>query len=228
MQVKKMTTKISAQVAEQIEDSIMSGSVKAGEKLPSVNELCEMFGVGRSAVRDALNTLKGKGMVDIQHGEGTFVCDRSSWWNFDDLISSSAKSIKDVYAVRQLLEIGAAEMAARSRTQKHLDQMKRSIEDLQQVNKIDPWKADIHFHLAMAEATNNDVMLKLMQTTSSYTEKALIDLHKLTALNPVLAQSIVKQHVRIYEAILNQDTELAKAAMQEHLTFCAKPLTTAK
>lgn len=70
MDVKKISTrKISEIAAEQIEDMIAKGSFKPGDKLPSVRELCELFGVGRSAVRDALTSLQGKGIVQVKQGK---------------------------------------------------------------------------------------------------------------------------------------------------------------
>ncbi|MEL3973203.1 GntR family transcriptional regulator [Rossellomorea oryzaecorticis] len=62
------TKKVSDFVEEQIEGMIQSGMFKAGEKLPSVRELCEMYEVGRSAVRDAMTTLKGKGILQVKQG----------------------------------------------------------------------------------------------------------------------------------------------------------------
>lgn len=70
--------KVSETVEQEIEKMIESGKFQSGEKLPSVRELCDLFGVGRSAVRDAITTLKGKGTVYVKQGEGTYICEFDS------------------------------------------------------------------------------------------------------------------------------------------------------
>ncbi|QQK81010.1 FadR family transcriptional regulator [Salicibibacter cibi] len=215
MDIQKITTrKISEQVAEQLEQSIVNGSISAGEKLQSVRELTGQFQVGRSAVRDAIAVLKGKGMVEVIQGEGAFVCDPRRWQTFGAYPLIDAKSIQDLYAVRKMMEVGIAEQAALKRGNKQLDAMKEAIRQFDQ-----GWEADYRFHIALAEATDNDVLVKLMESISQNMKEALIDCHRVIAENAEVAEAIDAQHRSIYEAIKNKDTDGAREKMKEHLNY---------
>src|SRR6266571_4421675 len=67
------TTKLSDQVVAEIERLILSGELREGEKLPTEAELCQAFGMSRSVIRDAVRTLSARGLVRVQHGQGTVV-----------------------------------------------------------------------------------------------------------------------------------------------------------
>lgn len=103
MQIEKIVTKkVSETVSEQLEHLIASGAISHGEKLPSVRELCDQFGVGRSAVRDAITVLKGKGLVTVKQGEGTYVTpfDSSRIFN-QNLYFSDPKKVTELFQVRK-------------------------------------------------------------------------------------------------------------------------------
>ena len=125
MNVEKIRNKkVSDRVVEQIELMIESGEFTIGEKLPSVRELCELFGVGRSAVRDAITTLKGKGTVEVKHGEGTYICgfDSSSLFKSQVLLPS-IKDVHELFQVRKMLETGMAEIASINRSEEMVSEM---------------------------------------------------------------------------------------------------------
>ena len=125
MLVEKISTKkVSESVTEEIEKLIERGTFQAGEKLPSVRELCELFGVGRSAVRDAITTLSGKGIVTVKQGEGTYICefDSSKLFNHPLLLPSS-KDITELFQVRKIVETGIAEASAIHRSEEDLLKM---------------------------------------------------------------------------------------------------------
>ncbi|UOK56341.1 GntR family transcriptional regulator [Bacillus sp. OVS6] len=127
MLIEKISTKkVSDTVSEQIEKMILDGSIPAGEKLPSVRELCERFGVGRSAVRDAITVLKGKGLVKVKQGEGTYVSKYDSSKIFSKAVMlPNANDITELFQVRKIVETGMAEMAACNRSEKDLTLMKK-------------------------------------------------------------------------------------------------------
>jgi GntR family transcriptional regulator, transcriptional repressor for pyruvate dehydrogenase complex len=219
MLVEKIPTKkISDIVAEKIEEWISTGSVKPGDKLPSVRELCEMFDVGRSAVRDAITTLKGKGLVEVKQGDGTFVTRLDPSVIFYDLLIGK-RDIKNLYTVRQILEIGTAEHAALHRRDENLVKMRDAIMKLEKAKTIDGWEADFEFHLAIAEATQNEVLVELMQTISNTTKKAILEVQKIILSDQKLSRMVFHQHLEIYEAIRKGRSTEARQAMLTHLTF---------
>jgi GntR family transcriptional regulator, transcriptional repressor for pyruvate dehydrogenase complex len=215
--VRKISTKkVSDSVVEQIEEMIESGTFQAGEKLPSVRELCDLFDVGRSAVRDAITTLKGKGTVYVKQGEGTFICEFDSTKLFTNhLLLPSSRDVSKLFQVRKILEAGIAEMAALNRSEGDLQLMEESIS----TQSVNGWEADYHFHMAIAKATGNQILIQLMQFISTTTKKVMIDFHKYIQNNESAVKMIVEQHDQIYESIKLGKPKKANETMIGHLNF---------
>jgi GntR family transcriptional regulator, transcriptional repressor for pyruvate dehydrogenase complex len=222
VKVKKISTKkVSDSVVEQIEEMIKSGSFQAGEKLPSVRELCEMFGVGRSAVRDAITTLKGKGAVEVKQGEGTYILEFDSTRLFNNhLLLPGYRDISELFQVRKILEAEIAEMAALNRSEADLHLMEKILSN----QSIKGWESDYHLHTAIAKAAGNEIIIQLVQFISATMKKAMIDFHNYIEKNPTTVQVIENQHIRIYESIKLAIPPKAKQTMIEHLNFVEKEL----
>lgn len=217
MNVEKISTKkISESVGEQIEKMIGSGTFQAGEKLPSVRELCQLFGVGRSAVRDAISTLSGKGIVYVKQGEGTYICEFDSTKLFHNhMLLPAAGDISELFQVRKILDTGIAEMAALNRSKKDLKVM----EKLLSTQLSNGWESDYEFHMAIAQATGNKILIDLIQFISTTMKKVMIDFHRYIQKNEAIVQMIGKQHDTIYESIKISEPKKAKQAMIEHLDY---------
>jgi GntR family transcriptional repressor for pyruvate dehydrogenase complex len=219
MEVTNLSTKkVSERVADQIEQWVLSGSVGPGDKLPSVREICDMFQVGRSAVRDAITTLKGKGIVEVRQGEGAFICQMQTSKIFEDLLFLKGTEIDELYSVRKILEISTAEMAALHRNEEDLDNMNNALYGLEKTDKMNSWEADYTFHIAIAEATKNRVIVQLMQTIATIMKKALVGCHQIISSDPAVSETILQQHIQIYEAIKEGKPQKARENMLLHLT----------
>lgn len=215
MNVKKISNrKISDIAAEQIQEMIEKDSFKPGEKLPSVRELCEMFGVGRSAIRDALTSLQGKGIVQVKQGEGTYVCefDSSRLFNSHHLLPG-IKDIQELFQARKMVETGLAEMAAKNRSEADLNKMA----DLFSESSALGWEADYEFHMAIAHAAGNEILIQFVQFISETLKKSMMDFHLYIQQQPELVKQIEDQHRNIYLSILNQQAEQAHKYMIDHL-----------
>lgn len=225
LEVEKITNrKVSDIIARNIEEWIRSGKVQPREKLPSVRELCDMFSVGRSAVRDALTTLKGKGLVEIRHGEGTFVCHFDASQLLPDALLVTKRDIHDLYQVRKILETGIVEMAAKHRTTEQLLKMEKALADLDKAQTVEAWQADYHFHKAIAEASGNEILIDLMETLSTTMKKGIMDCHRIILSDPALTEDIRAQHEAVFEAVKTKDAKIAREAMYAHLTYVEKLL----
>ncbi|MFA8438737.1 FadR/GntR family transcriptional regulator [Pueribacillus sp. YX66] len=211
--------KVSDIVVEQIEDWIRSGKVTPGEKLPSVRELCEMFDVGRSAVRDALTTLKGRGLVDVKHGEGTFVCHLDTAQLIPDVLLVRKSDINKLYQVRKILEVGIAETAAVNATEKQLANMKQALDELADAKTLEAWEADYRFHEEIVKASGNEILIDLMEMVSTTTKKAIMDCQRIILSDHSLSSHVMKQHIDIYEAIKARQPKQAREAMYRHLNY---------
>lgn len=217
MNVEKITVKkVSESVVEQIEKMIKQGAFQAGEKLPSVREMCDMFGVGRSAIRDAIITLKGKGTVDIRQGEGTYVCRFDSTRIFNNhLIIPETSDVRALFQVRKILEPGIAEMAAQNRTERQL----LEIEEILSNKTSNGWEEDYNFHMTIAKASRNEIIFQLIQYISTTTKKHMTDFHQFIQKDPKLIAKINEQHYEIFQEIKENNAQLAKIKMTEHLEY---------
>ena len=130
---------ISEQIFEQMNEQIISGELKPGDKLPSENELCKMYQVSRTSVRQALANLSSLDLIETRFGEGSFVKELNSGVMMTPLLSHtflSDKSIIEVIELRQLIEPNAAQLAC----------SKASEEDIERLSRI---------YLQMVEEKNN-------------------------------------------------------------------------
>nr|WP_307190169.1 GntR family transcriptional regulator [Geomicrobium sp. JCM 19039] len=114
--------KIYEEVADSLKGAIEKGDLKPGDRLESVEKLAERFAVGRSAIREALSALRATGLVDIRHGEGTFVRSYESIdlkIPYSSLLLVNPKEIKELLEVRKILEVGSVQ-ALRSSGRKRI------------------------------------------------------------------------------------------------------------
>jgi GntR family transcriptional regulator, transcriptional repressor for pyruvate dehydrogenase complex len=223
--VNKMSSeKIYEKIAEHIKQQILNGDLLPGQRLPSVKELCELYGVSRSTVREALSALKIMGLIETRQGEGSTV----SKINPADLdmpdfqqVLLSEKTILELAEARKTLELSNAELAAQKRTNEDLKKFQEILNKMElnllDKNEIECEKLDIKFHFALAQSTQNSIIVRLLDTISSPLEKTMREIRKMSYSNPEFTKNIFNEHHQIYLAILNQDSLAAKEWMSKHL-----------
>lgn len=215
--------KIYEEVAETLLENIKEGSLKPGDRLDSVQQLAENFQVGRSAIREALSALRAMGLLEMKQGEGTFVREFNS-----DMLSLPVTSavlmnkndIEHLLEVRKVLEIGAVRAAAQKRTDVDLKQLSNSLEQMKGAfgNEELGEKADFAFHLAIAKASQNPLLVKLMNNVSEMMIETMKETRRIWLYaEEKTAERIYKEHQQIYEAILSQHAEDAQHFMMSHL-----------
>lgn len=205
-------------VAEYLENQIRSGVYPPGSKLPTVAELAEGFEVGRSTVREALSALKAKGYLEIRHGGGTFVS--KNWPDQQKDPFSRTESLREVIEVRKFIEGGCASLAAERRTDGDLGKL-QEILSVMEANLNDEHaseQADVRFHLSVAEASHNTLLIQLMQSLNSRLEASIGEFRRLWFYaDRSSAEQLLKEHRAIYEAIEAGDGALASERMMRHL-----------
>lgn len=215
--------KIYEEVAETLLENIKEGSLKPGDRLDSVQQLAENFQVGRSAIREALSALRAMGLLEMKQGEGTFVREFNS-----DMLSLPVTSavlmnkndIEYLLEVRKVLEIGAVRAAAQKRTDADLKQLSDSLEQMKGAfgNEELGERADFAFHLAIAKASQNPLLVKLMNNVSEMMIETMKETRRIWLYaEEKTAERIYKEHQQIYEAILSQHAEDAQHFMMSHL-----------
>jgi len=216
--------KVSAQIAEQIRSSILSGEFSPGDKLPPERELAEMFGVSRPSVREALNMLASSGLVMSYQGGGTVVqslVETSGGNPLSELIRSEQERALDVIEVRKGMESWTAFYAAQRalpedvrRMEEIIGGMERNLDGLKPSEDL-----DANLHIVIARATHNIVWLHLMQSLFDAMKEFQQTVWRAVYLTSEDHHLLFSHHRRIFQAIKARDAEAAREAMIAHLTF---------
>lgn len=207
------------QIVQQIEQSIISGELKPGAQLPAERELAQQFGVSRSAVREAVKALSEKGLVEACSGRGTFVTNGTSHavrQCLDWMVrSGQSEGAAHLAAVREMFEPEIAALAATRIEEQHLATMREAIAvmDRSQQNADAYIEADLDFHLALAEAAGNPIVLSLLDSIVELLREQRVRVFH-TDGGPERGQV---HHRGILEAIERHDPEAAREAMRAHL-----------
>ncbi len=213
------------QVEESLRKAILSGQLRSGERLPPETELARQFSVSRPTIREALSALESQGLISKVPGAGggSFVqtVDHHALGqvvqeSMHNLLQLGSVNFGEVSMVRQYLEIPAASLAARNRTDEDLEELKNIIEEQRTRSVDDPLIADLdaRFHVAIARMSGNRILASLVYALHSESEPvAYLD------LSPDVGRETFAQHVAIVKAIAAQDPDAAKDAVTEHLTY---------
>ena len=213
------TSRLYEQIVQQIEDSILKGVLKAGDQLPAERELAVRFGVSRTAVREAVKALREKGLVEAYSGRGTFVTDGTSQairQSLDLMIKiGQAEGSTHLAEVREILEPEIAALAATRIEESSLAMMRDAyaVMDRHRQNPDAYIEADLDFHLALAEAAANPLILSLLDSIVGLLREQRIRIFNVSG-GPERGQV---HHQRILEAIEKRDPIKARTAMRAHL-----------
>ena len=210
--------RIYEKIVEQIQSQIVGGKLRPGDRLPAERDLAEKFHVSRTAVRDAVRTLREKGLVDGHPGRGTFVTDgtasamRGSLGLMMKIGNTNGAS--DLAEVREIFEPEIAALAAKNATKDQIAQMREAAAAMDEaLNDAEAFvEADLNFHLALARATQNPLIPSLIDP--------IVDLLREERKGTFRRGGALRgqqHHKRILEAISRRDPEAARAAMRAHL-----------
>ncbi len=161
------------QIIESFRQDLVRGKLRPGMRLPSESELAQQLGVGRGAVREAMKTLQALGVVIIQQGDGTYICDRPSAPLLDPLLFSilfETASFTQLAELRAFIQVGYCELAARHATLGDWKRMEQA-QEAYQAYAASPTRAidrhtqlDLDFHFAILDATHNPLVAKIGRT----------------------------------------------------------------
>ena len=213
------TSRLYEQIVQQVEESILSGQLKPGDQLPAERELAVRFGVSRTAVREAVKCLREKGLVEAYTGRGTFVTNGTSQamrQSLDLMVRvNQAEGSSHLAELRLLLEPGIAALATGRIEAQLLATMHEAVEAMDR-GLSDPEayiEADLDFHLALAEAADNPMVLSLLDSIVGLLREQRSKIFDVDG-GPERGQY---HHKRILAAIERGDAEAAREAMRAHL-----------
>ena len=223
------SNKIFEQIAEQIEQRILSGELRSGDRLPTERELSEQFHASRTAVREAMKTLAQRGLVDMRPGRGTIVIDGTSQAMRNSLglmmRVGQAGSSANLVEVREIIEPGIAALAAIRATDEHIAVMREAVRVMDaNLNEANAYiAADNDFHRALAKGTQNELILTLVDSIVDLLSEQRKQIFSVDG-GPERGQI---HHKRILDTIIRRDAEAAREAMRAHLQQVRMDLKTA-
>lgn len=214
---------LSRQIARQLEELITQGRIAVGDKLPTESQLCDMFGVSRTAVREAIAHLKSMGLVETRRGIGTRVLRSAPDHHFPArrISATTVEDILHVLEMRMTLDSQAAALAAERRTPENVEAMQTAHDQFLAACETGSQARheDYVFHRAIVEATHNPFFVSLYDQLN----EGAIPRTKLLSveLDPEAVsyylERVAREHADVLQAIVSGDAEAARDAMHRHL-----------
>ncbi|EYD70604.1 FadR/GntR family transcriptional regulator [Limimaricola hongkongensis] len=226
--------KLSHGVVRQVEELVLRGILRPGDRLPPERELAERLGVSRPSLREALAELQTRGLVETRAGAGVFVSEVIGSAFSPALIRLFAchdEAVSDMVAFRRDIEGLAAERAARLGSDSDLaviDTIFHKMETAQSRASADAEaeaRLDAEFHLSIVEAGHNVVMLHMMRSIYDLLREGVFYNRQVMFRQRTTRSSLLDQHRAINEALQARDPEAARAAVSAHLDYVQAALS---
>lgn len=223
--------KIYEQVIDQIQQKILCGELKNGDKLPSERELSEQMNISRTSIREAIRVLESMGVVESIHGEGNFICSNSEKSLLQPLsmifILNSGK-YQDIFELRKILEIESTRLAALRANNDDCKKLQSIIEvmenEVESENRNDILvQLDKDFHSKVAQMSKNNLIESLYNTSSMLFEKFIEDARvEIVKKDSKAEHLLLVQHRQICNAIIKKNVNLSAQRMEEHMNYIEK------
>ncbi|MDQ2075796.1 FadR/GntR family transcriptional regulator [Marinimicrobium sp. ABcell2] len=236
MAVLERNFNLSQRMTQELGKAIVCGVYPRDESLPSEAELCEHFGVSRTAVREAVKMLSAKGLISSRPRQGIRIQPEQEWNIFDsDLLrwslegNPSLRVLREFLQLRIAIEPEAASLAARYASDERIQAIGDSLERMKQSeNKPEEaLKNDIAFHVSILFASQNRFYIRLRD----FIQAALNVSIRHTNVIKANHEAVIEDHAKVYNAIKSRNPERARTAMllliDEALTFIEQELEAA-
>jgi GntR family transcriptional repressor for pyruvate dehydrogenase complex len=209
-----------------IRQYVVRERLRPGDPLPSERQIQQQLGISRAPVREALRVLQSVGMIEARQGKGLFVGQMDLRPMVDAFVSHlellDADSFEHLLGLRQILELGAVELAAKQRTADDLARMAAILAAMRQ--RIDRrelvLEEDMGFHDLLVKATHNPLLEYLYACLTPF----LVAVREGGELTPATLDECLTDHTAIYEAVRDRDAGLATLLMQEHMESVRRQL----
>lgn len=223
-------------IVEELENMILEGTLQPGERLPAERTLAERFGVSRPSLREAVQRLATRGLLVTRQGGGHFVTE-SLGSSFSDplitLLEGRPEAQRDLLEYRRTLEADCAYYAALRATTVDKTHLKTAYESLQACyasagssDLSEEGAADARFHLAIAEASHNVVLLHTIRGLFN-----LLRINVVTNIGGMYAREnqtrseLMDQHRLLFEAIIEGRADDARYFAGQHIQYAQRVLS---
>ncbi|WP_309665430.1 FCD domain-containing protein [Tabrizicola sp.] len=224
--LKVQAEKLSHSVVRQIEQLILRGILRPGERLPSERDMADKMGVSRPSLRDAIADLSERGLLVSKPGAGVYVADVLGSAFSEALIqlfSTHDEAVFDYIAFRRDMEGLAAERAARLASETDLKVIATIFAKMETAHqKRDPSdeaQLDAEFHMAIIEASHNVIMLHMLRSMFDLLRRGVFYNRQVMFKNRMTRDQLLDQHRAINDAVQARDPLAARAAVMTHLEY---------
>lgn len=217
---------------EQIEDLILKGLLRSGDRLPSERDLAEQMNVSRPVLRDALKILEDRQLIEARRGGGTFVADLIGPIFSEaivQLIARHPSAKTDYFEFRRGIEAQAAALAADRAAPSDLDRLDDIVDQMKVAHELGELatesRLDVAFHHAVGEAAHNVVLLHTLRSCYRLLEIGVFYNRGRLYHHPTARIEVLAQHVAIAGAIRAGDAEAARKASEDHIDYVRQTLS---
>ena len=222
--------KVSDKVVQDLRTLVEKNQMQVGDRLPAERKLCEQLGVSRSSLREAIQQLTSQGMLVSKVGAGTFLQQLPTNWSqyqivqpLSNLIDEDPAYRFDVQEARMVLEGGTAWYAAQRATAEDLKNIRACYEQIAHFQILgdddQAALADAKFHLAIAEASHNLVLIQMMRGLFDLLQDNVVLGRRKVYTEAHRFDQLHDQHFQVMDAIERQDPEAARTAVCGHIEF---------
>ena len=202
-------------IAAQLARQILDGSLAMGDRLPPERSLAESFSASRGTVREALRSLSARGLVARRVGSGTFVIYEPDSGETD---VSEITSPLELVEVRAAIEPQMARLAVRNATARDMAALERAVAEMEGVDDAESFSlADEMFHLRLAEATHNPLIVEIYHRINHVRAHQQWDSIKNKILTPAQITAYNAEHRDLLAALSRRDAERAVEVLSAHM-----------
>jgi GntR family transcriptional repressor for pyruvate dehydrogenase complex len=223
--------KVSDTIVDQLEQMILDGAIKPGDRLPAERELALQLNVSRPSLREAIVVMESKGLLQVRRGGGTFVCDVVAHTITDPLVHLLKRrpdATYDIVELRLSLEEVAAYYAALRANEVDKKILSHRLEALEASYEADLTQqnadADVEFHMAIADASHNVALVLVMRGLFNLLRVSIFSNLERIYKEAEGREILTSQHRELFNAIMIGDAEAAREAAHTHLAFVAASL----
>lgn len=222
--------RLSDTIVEQLETMILEGALKPGEKLPAERTLAEQFGVSRPSLREAIQKLIAKGSLISRQGGGNYIS-KNFGSSFSDpllpLLETHPEAHHDLLEFRHTLEADCAYYAALRATDVDRNHLETTFTELMtcysndsKAGRAEEAAADARFHLAIAEASHNVVLLHTMRGLFNLLESSVLaNIDGMHVVKEPTRQALIDQHRDLFNAIMQANADEARRIAGNHIRY---------
>lgn len=207
---------VSDMVYEQFLDALRSGEWKAGDKIPSENELAGTLNVSRMSIRTALQRLSALGLIESHQGDGTFVCEFTGAQYANSLVPitlTGPSHMKYLMEFRKILDCEIAALAAGKADRQVVDALRENYRQHQSIADADCAAAlDVEFHFLLAKATQNPLIVQVYTVFMKVFEENMCEI-----VRKMGVAGAMEYHRQIIDAVEKGDAGAARTVMLEHI-----------